>query len=580
MVEFFFLPSDNDDYTTVILRDTDSGKEIYRGRLNLRSVVQRGEIAVKAAMAIEQAGNYVPSEEITAILAARCADQYGDQKRPQGRPLGAIGQRKRQEEYGDGQAIDECQPSEAGKDDLNQDDFDFPLNDVGNAKRLIKRHGGRIRYCGPWGKWLYYDGRRWAVDDVCYVQSCAQESARSIYEEVEAKAHGSDQRRSLAKWARQSENSQRIAGAIKQAESLLGVIVRPEELDSDPFIFNAANGTIDLRDGKFRPHDSADMLTKISPVNYDEKASADVWEEFLSSVFGSDESIVEFCWKLFGYFLTGDVREDLFVIFWGAGSNGKSVLTKVLTDILGDYSFTAPSTMLLEKQGGEQHPTAMASLHGRRLVLAAETGEGARLNEPVVKSLTGRDRISARRMREDFWNFDPTHKLAISTNHKPIIRGTDTGIWRRIRLIPFTRTFWNGEQSNAKGPDYLQADKNLASKLRDAYPAILAWMVRGCLEWQETGLAAPLAVRESGNTYRGSQDVLGAFLDARCVLGGNDFRVKASQLYAVYSEWARENGEYVRSQRVFGESLTERGITRISSNGTWYCGISVKAEDF
>jgi putative DNA primase/helicase len=228
-----------------------------------------------------------------------------------------------------------------------------------------------------------------------------------------------------------------------------------------------------------------------------------------------------------------------------------------------DYAMKAPPDLLMAK-AHDGHPTDRADLFGKRLVVAIETEEGRRLNETLVKELTGGDRIRARRMREDFWEFEPTHTLIMATNHKPVVRGTDRGIWRRIRLIPFLVTV-EGEA----------VDKGMPRKLRVERPGILAWCVRGALRWREQGLAEPEAVSEATGTYRREQDVLGAFLAEHTVQGPR-YKVRSGVLYAAYKKWAEDNGEWVKSLTAFGMAMEERGIEKKTSGGKWYLGIDLR----
>ena len=298
----------------------------------------------------------------------------------------------------------------------------FNNSDLGNAQRFAAMHGNSARFCYPWGKWLAYDGRRWRVDESGEVERLAKSTIKAMYSE--ALTLPDDQRAALTKHALETERrAARIAAMIDLARSELGIAVQPEQLDCDPWLLNVQNGTIDLRSGKLRPHDRADLATKIAPVSYDPEATCERWEMFLHSIFAGKASLIDYVKRLLGYSLTGDVREQILGIFWGSGSNGKSTLLNLfMSDLLGpDYALKAPHELLMVK--GDEHPTERADLYGKRLVAAIETDDGKRLAESLVKELTGGDAIRARRMRENFWEFRPTHKLVLCTNHKPSIRG-------------------------------------------------------------------------------------------------------------------------------------------------------------
>ena len=419
----------------------------------------------------------------------------------------------------------------------------YLCTDTGNAERLADRHGANLRYCYPWGSWLVYDGTRWRVDDRGAAVRLAKDTARSIFEEAKEAATDEAAKR-LGKWASSSLSEGKLKSMIALAQSEPGVPVLPEDLDAPTDLLNVLNGTIDLRTGELREHRREDLLTKIAPVEYDPGAAAPVWAATLERTLPS-EAVRRFFKKLCGYALTGDVSEQLLAVLYGTGANGKSTVLNALLAVLGGYGMQAAPDLLVAKKGS--HPTELADLFGMRFVASIEVEDGSRLAESLVKQLTGGDRVKARRMRQDFWEFEPTHKVLMAANHKPTVRGTDNAIWRRIRLIPFTETIPPAEQ-----------DKQLPDKLRAEAAGILAWAVAGCLEWRREGLQAPEAVREATGAYRAEMDVLGAFLRECCELGP-EYNVAAKDLYGAYKFWCEDNGERPETQRRFGSRLTERG---------------------
>jgi putative DNA primase/helicase len=249
--------------------------------------------------------------------------------------------------------------------------------------------------------------------------------------------------------------------------------------------------------------------------------------------------------KLCGYAISGDVSEHVLPVLYGTGANGKSTILNALLEAAGEYGMQAAPDLLIAKRSG--HPTEVADLFSMRLVASIEVEDGRRLAEALVKSLTGGDKVRARRMRENFWQFDPTHTAFLCTNHKPEIRGTDAGIWRRIRLIPFTETIAPADQ-----------DKKLPEKLRSELPGILRWCVEGCLEWQREGLKAPDEVRKATGAYRAEMDVIGAFLRDECEIG-EGHRCTIKDVYERYEEWCEGSGERKETKRKFNARLTERG---------------------
>jgi len=273
--------------------------------------------------------------------------------------------------------------------------------------------------------------------------------------------------------------------------------------------------------------------------------------------------LIGFVRRLLGYCLTGDVSEQVLPIFHGKGQNGKSTLVNVILDMLGtDYAIKSAADMLLTRYN-DAHPTERTDLFGKRFVAAVETDDGRRLAESLVKELTGGDRVRARRMREDFWEFKPTHKVVLACNHKPEVRGTDYAIWRRLRLVPFTVVIPDEEK-----------DKQLPQRLQTELPGILAWCVVGCCDWLEHGLCAPQEVQAATANYRQEQDRIGDFL-AQCCITGNDCRVRAGGLYSAYKTWAEQAGEHPLSQTRFGKNITERDFERDTSNGVWYLGLEL-----
>jgi putative DNA primase/helicase len=449
--------------------------------------------------------------------------------------------------------------------------------DKGNAKRVIKRHGADLRYCFPWGKWLVWDDRRWLEDERGEVVRRVKEAQASLYrwaadkikelgqaEGDEGKAKKIKQLMAVIAHVLKWENAKVTANSIDLARSEEGIPIMPAEMDRDGWLLNCANGTLDLRSGKIRDADRQDHITKLCDVAYDPHAKAPAFEKFLSGIFAGNAKLIAYMQRLLGYCLTGDVREQILPIFWGAGANGKSTLVNAISDVLGEhYAIKANRDLFMAKKG-DSHPAQMARLFGKRLVICVETHEGARLDEGLVKELTGGDTIAARRMREDWWQFAPTHKPVLVTNHRPEVRGTDHAIWRRLRLIPFTVTFADADQ-----------DKQLGEKLKAEAPGILAWLVRGCLEWQQQGLGTPDIVMAATSEYRGEQDKLGAFLHDRCATG-TDYRVKVSDLFAAYQLWCKKNGEPEGNGTAFGLAMGERGF-RKDDGKRWYLGVMLTA---
>jgi putative DNA primase/helicase len=432
---------------------------------------------------------------------------------------------------------------------------------------MVARHGRGIRFCHPWERWLVWDERRWKLDDTGEARRRAKKTARSIL--AEAKTIEDDEKRKAhAVWAIASETRDKIGAMIYLAQAEAGIPILPDEMDSNPWLFNCRNGTIDLRTGELIPHRREDLITKLCDLDYDPYAECPLWLQTLATFFRRDDhrkqqELIGYWQRICGYSLAGVIRDHIMPVAYGTGSNGKSTILGTMLDVFGpDYAMKCPPDMLMAKKT-DSHPTDRADLFGKRLVVAIETEMSRRMNETMIKELTGGDPIRARRMRENFWSFKPTHTLIMATNHKPGVRGTDNGIWRRLKLVPFTVTM---------GDD--QADKKMPEKLRNEFPGILAWCVRGCLAWQEDGLSAPAEVKEATASYRREQDLIGAFID-ECAVVGPGLKVKAGELYQRYKAWAEASNEYAGSLRTFGTEIEERGIEKRTSNGVWYMGIGL-----
>lgn len=438
--------------------------------------------------------------------------------------------------------------------------------DLGNARRLVRNHGTDIRYCHPWGKWLVWDDRRWCLDDSGAIMRRAKETTMSIYQEA-GRVTDEEERKSLAKWALRSEAVSRLKAMIELAESEPGIPVSPDELDTDDWMLNTRNGIIDLRTGELCPHMREAMLTKLAPVNYDPAAECPTWVAFLERIMDGNEELISFLQRAVGYALTGDTREEVIFLLYGTGANGKSTFLETVQGLLGDYARQADFSTFLLKQN-ETVRNDLARLAGVRFVSAVELEPGKQLSESVVKQVTGRDTVTARYLFKEYFEYRPKMKIFLACNHKPIIKGNDHAIWRRIRLIPF----------NVKIPDEEQ-DKELDQKLKTEMPGILAWAVRGCLEWQEHGLGKPEAVQDATAEYRDEMDVLGEFFRDCCVLG-DSLQAVSSELYREYMDWAQDSGiRRPMSQTMFSLRLAERGFERkrVTGGKVAWLGIGLRS---
>jgi putative DNA primase/helicase len=495
-------------------------------------------------------------------------------------------------------------PPEDGKEDKPK----IRLSDRGNALRLVERHGNILRHCHLRKRWLVWDGRRWKDDDTSVAMHWAKETVDSGIDKaarehaaiIKAIQQADDATKQLLQknlkkaekelaWLLKSEDCARLKAMLFLAASDVPIPILPDALDRDAMLLNCPNGTLDLRTGKLREHRQDDYITKLCPVSYHPEAACPVFENAVRQIFSvkdasgkwvPDLELVGFFYKLLGLFLTGDVSEDLLIIFHGIGSNGKTLILELIEELLGeDYFVQCPPDLILQKRN-DGHPCERAILHGKRVAVCSETPQGRSLNESLVKDLTGRGTITARGMKENFWSFRPTFKLVIATNHKPVINGDDDGIWRRPRLMPFDVQFWDPDKiplaEQAHLDPALRADKKLIEKLRAELPGILALAVLSCLEWQEDGLGMPERVKIATSDYRQSEDKYQRFINDCCILGPKDaHNAGATDLYEAMKLWCDSNGERPPKQKTFGEAMTKKNFERYPCDGVRYRGIEL-----
>lgn len=430
----------------------------------------------------------------------------------------------------------------------------FPATDLGNAERFAARNKDHVRHCWPWGKWLIWNGRQWQHDAGDQIRALAKNTVREIYRDA-ADEPDERSRKEIAAYARKSESVSKIRAMLDLARSEAGIPVGPAEVDQHPWTLNCLNGEVDLRTGEITPHRRENLITQITPTIYDPAACAPAWENFLREIMDGDVQLVDYLRRAVGYACTGSTREHGLFFFYGAGRNGKSTFLNAIKSAVGrDYSAEAPPDLLIAKHG-DGHPTERAALFGKRFVSTVEVQDGRRLAEVTVKQLTGGDPIAARRMREDFWEFLPTHTIFLAANHKPNVYGTDYAIWSRIKLIPFTVSFEGRE------------DRQLPERLEAERTGILAWLVRGAVEWFANGLQDPQIVAEAVSSYRDEQDLLKNWIDETCIIGP-DCRARAIDLYAKFKAFQEANGDPVISQTKFGRKLEDRGFQKSRENGT------------
>ena len=397
------------------------------------------------------------------------------------------------------------------------------------ALTFTGRHAHDLRYCAAWGKWFIWDGVRWRADETKKIFDLT----RKVCRDLAAQCNELDTPKQLT-------SSKTIAAVKWMAESDRKHATTVEQWDTDPWLLNTPGGTIDLRTGELRPNTQEDYITKVAAVTPAGKCP--IWLQFLAEITGGDQNLQDFLQRMFGYALTGVTTEHALFFLYGTGGNGKSVFINTISGILAEYHKPAPIETFTASQS-ERHPTDLAGLRGARCVTAVETEEGRKWAESKIKALTGGDAISARFMRQDFFEYVPQFKLIIAGNHKPGLRSVDEAIRRRFNLIPFTVTI---------PPE--KRDLDLAEKLKAEWPAILQWGVEGCKQWQKIGLAPPKAVTDATNAYLESEDAVRVWLEECCELKRDTFEPR-TKLYASWRLWAERTGEEARSAKWLYERL-------------------------
>ena len=469
---------------------------------------------------------------------------------------------------------------------LPRDAFiDYEQNDHANAKLFVRKYGAFVRYCAAWGKWLVWAAEgeewgRWVVDETERVMAFA----RTIPEDMKAwVADAEDEKVARARegWRQQCGNATRLKAMLELARGDASISVSPEQLDADGWLLNCQSGTVQLKDieykheyekmldrgGRSREPRKSDLITKMAnasvPVGiWEYEDVCPNWMAFLDRIFAGDKEVIEFMQRLVGYSATGLIKEHVLVFLWGTGANGKSTFVNTIMDVLGDYASTTAPNLLIKPQG-TQHPTAIADLYRRRLVITVEQGDGV-LAESLAKQLTGGDRIKARRLYHDFFEFSPTHKIWIFGNYLPVIEGTDYGIWRRVLFIQFPIRIPEEEWGTGIEEELL--------KERDG---ILYWIVQGCLKWQREGLNPPASVSLATQELKEVVNVLELFLADVCVRG-EDRSIRAQYLYDTYVDWAQREGAKVLSATMFGKKLKEMGFKQYrDGKGRKWVGLDV-----
>jgi len=474
----------------------------------------------------------------------------------------AIGRIEEAEAADDPPQPEQPKPAEAAATKIEK------FTDLGNARRFVARYRGTVLYCEGWSRWLLWDSMRWAEDERLEVFARATDLIRSLYA-MAKRIKDEDERKAFLSHLIKSESHRSIHAMVTLAKSDRAVARHPDDFDNDPWLCAVKNGTLALRTGRLRPHDQKDMITKLAPVIYDPSARCPNWLAFLDMIMLGRQSLVEFLKRALGSSLTGITSDKaMFILYGPGGDNGKSTMVEVIEMLLGNYARRTPVETFLKKREGTI-PNDIARLRGARFVWAAENDRGVRLAESLIKEMTGGDRMAARFLHGEFFEFMPTFKIWFATNHKPTIRG-DPAIWRRLKLVPFDYTIPQDKQKKRH---------EVMAMFQSELPGVLNWALDGCLEWQRDGLGVPEEVIDATREYEAEQDTFSMFLEEKCVRVSNA-RVLSLALYREYKAWAEEHGETPASHKTFASLMSERGFAKTKTKiGALYSGVGVRTED-
>lgn len=444
-------------------------------------------------------------------------------------------------------------------------------DDLGNAERFLEMAGEDLLYCNDAKKWLYWDRTHWAWDTSDFVFEMITAFAKDLYSPDNAVS------KEAISHAIRSNNRSGLNAMLEISQRKQSASI--DTFDNIPLAINCTNGTLDLRTGSLRPHNRSDRITRIVNCDYDADAYSETFNKFIERI-QPDPSIRAFLQRSIGYSLLGNVRERSFWILYGTGNNGKSLFTNLFINLLGEYASTTTSASIMQSKQSAI-PNDIARLKGKRFIVVPETGENERMNEALVKSLSAGDKVSARFLFGEYFDFFFSGKLWIATNHKPTITDHSKGFWDRVKLIPFSQ--------DIPASEVIKSDDLMQTLMAEA-PAVLNWAVQGCRDYFDLdGLDTPKVIQDEIDAYRREQDSIAQFIEERCetleqaregktdnfAFSASEYRVSNKDLYAAYKEFCTANGEYLRSHRRLTQNMHERGFRQLNSGGRYWDGVKL-----
>ena len=462
----------------------------------------------------------------------------------------------------------------ANKERLDKNYFESSLyfwvqdTELGVAEKVVENHGENIKWCEAWSKWLFWNGKYWETDESQqHVSELVKKTIKELIQDILNKSEQitDDNKKDIYRKLKHLNNNKlnNICNLIKAVRP-----VSPEVFDTNSYLLNVKNGTINLKTGKLEPHIKTNCITKYIDIGYAPNAKSKRWDEFLKQVMKDKENI-GYLKKAVGYSLTGSTEEECLHFLYGSGRNGKTTFTRTIEQILGDYSQKAPVSIVLKKERNNRSASNdIARMKGARFVSTTELSQHQKFEEGLVKDLTSTDTLNGRFLFSEYFEFKPSHKLWMYGNHKPYITGQDEGIWRRIRPIPFTVQIPEDKK-----------DTKLSDKLSKELNGILAWAVQGCLEWQQEGLEPTVSIKKAREEYREEmRDSVSLFVEDCCVTEGNT-HIVSSELFESYTGYCEKENLSAMSKKAFGIRLKEEGLENGKVRGlrAWF---GIRLSDF